>query len=56
MKIAMVVGEPLNPPVTEGGTRVPRRAARELTAELQKRLQDLFDEAEAKAAGRSLSA
>ena len=48
VKVTMVVGEPLHPPVIEGGTRAPRRAVRELTAELQKRLQDLFDEASAK--------
>jgi 1-acyl-sn-glycerol-3-phosphate acyltransferase len=49
VKLHMVVGEPLQPPVTEGGTRAPRRAVRELTTELQKRLQDLFDEAQARA-------
>jgi 1-acyl-sn-glycerol-3-phosphate acyltransferase len=55
VKLRMVVGKPLHPPVAEGSSRAPRRAVRELTAELQKRLQDLFDEAEAKASGRSLS-
>jgi 1-acyl-sn-glycerol-3-phosphate acyltransferase len=52
VKVTMVVGEPLNPPVTEDGARVPRRAVRELTAELQKRLQDLYDEAQAKVGAR----
>jgi 1-acyl-sn-glycerol-3-phosphate acyltransferase len=46
VKLRMVVGEPLHPPVTEGGTRAPRRAVRELTEELKGRLQVLFDEAE----------
>jgi 1-acyl-sn-glycerol-3-phosphate acyltransferase len=46
VKLRMVVGEPLHPPVTEGGTRAPRRAVRELTKELKGRLQVLFDEAE----------
>ena len=49
VKLTMVIGEPLHPPVTEGGARVPRRAVRELTAELQERLQQLFDEAQKKA-------
>lgn len=52
VKVTMVVGEPLHPPVTESGARTPRRAVRELTAELQKRLQDLFDEAQAKVGAR----
>ena len=52
VKVRIIVGEPLHPPVTEGGGRVPRRAVRELTAELQKRLQDLFDEAQAKVGAR----
>jgi 1-acyl-sn-glycerol-3-phosphate acyltransferase len=52
VKLTMVVGEPLSPPVTEGSARVPRRAVRELTAELQKRLQDLYDEAQAKVGAR----
>jgi 1-acyl-sn-glycerol-3-phosphate acyltransferase len=56
VKLRLVIGEPLHPPVTVGGARTPRRAVRELTAELRKRLQDLFDEAQAKAGGRSLSA
>jgi 1-acyl-sn-glycerol-3-phosphate acyltransferase len=48
VRVRMVVGEPLRPPATEGGARAPRRAVRELTVELQKRLQHLFDEAQAK--------
>jgi 1-acyl-sn-glycerol-3-phosphate acyltransferase len=51
VKVRMVIGKPLHPPATEGGARAPRRAVRELTVELQKRLQDLFDEAQSKAAG-----
>jgi 1-acyl-sn-glycerol-3-phosphate acyltransferase len=46
VQLRMVIGEPLHPPVTEGGTRAPRRAVRELTEELKGRLQVLFDEAE----------
>ena len=52
VKLALVVGEPLQPPVTEGGSRAPRRAVRELTAELSKRLQDLFDDAQTKVGAR----
>jgi 1-acyl-sn-glycerol-3-phosphate acyltransferase len=50
--VRIVIGEPLHPPVTDGSSRAPRRAVRELTAELAKRLQDLFDDASAKAAAR----
>ncbi len=46
-KIRLVVGEPIHPPVTEGAARAPRRAVRELTVELQCRIQALFDEAQA---------
>ena len=49
VKLRMVVGPPIHPPPSEGGARAPRRAVRELTAELQERLQQLFDEAQAKA-------
>ncbi len=47
--LRMVVGPPLHPPPSEGGARAPRRAVRELTAQLQGSLQQLFDEAQKKA-------
>ena len=53
VRLHMVIGEPLRPPVSEGGARAPRRAVRELTAELQDRLQQLFDDAQAKAGAGS---
>ncbi len=45
--IRLVVGEPLHPPVVEGGGRVPRRAVRELTQRLGEELQRMFDEVQA---------
>ncbi|HVM68070.1 MAG TPA: 1-acyl-sn-glycerol-3-phosphate acyltransferase, partial [Acidimicrobiales bacterium] len=39
-RIAMVIGDPILPPPAGRGSR---RAARELTAELQKKLQEVFD-------------
>jgi 1-acyl-sn-glycerol-3-phosphate acyltransferase len=50
--LRMVVGPPLHPPAGEAGARVPRRAVRELTTELQGRLQELFDAAQEKAGAR----
>ena len=49
-KIVLVVGEPLVPPPVEG--RVPRRVVSELTQRLHETLQQLFDEADAKAGAR----
>lgn len=55
VKVSVVVGEPILPPPPADGTdatgRVPRRQVRELTQELSKRLQDLFDEAQIAAGG-----
>jgi 1-acyl-sn-glycerol-3-phosphate acyltransferase len=48
VKIHIVVGKPLDPPVNAGG-RTSRRAVRELTEQLHVELQRLFDEAEEKA-------
>lgn len=47
VRVALVVGEPIWPVRTEGGPKAPRRAVRELTEQLQDRVQSLFDEAEA---------
>lgn len=49
-KIVLVVGEPIAPPAFEG--RVPRRVVGELTERLHTSLQQLFDEADAKAGVR----
>lgn len=46
VKITIVIGEPILPPVREEGDRVPRRVVKELSAELHRRIQDLFDEAQ----------
>ena len=48
VKIHIVVGKPLHPPVNAGG-RGSRRAVRELTEQLHVELQRLFEEAEEKA-------
>jgi 1-acyl-sn-glycerol-3-phosphate acyltransferase len=48
VRIAIVVGEPIEPPVGDG-RRGSRRAVRELTAQLHKQLQELFDSAQVKA-------
>ena len=44
-KIVVVVGEPVLPPVGDGSGRVKRRVVREMTDQLQARLQALYDEA-----------
>jgi len=44
-KIVLVVGEPVLPPVGDGSGRVKRRVVREMTEQLQARLQTLYDEA-----------
>jgi 1-acyl-sn-glycerol-3-phosphate acyltransferase len=49
VKIHLVVGPPLRPPVPEEGSRVPRRATKELTDTLHVELQRLFDVAEKRA-------
>jgi len=50
VRIAIVVGEPIDPPLTDG-RRGSRRAARELTEQLHKQLQVLFDAAQVRAGG-----
>jgi len=49
VKVHMIVGPPLEVTPPAPGERVPRRAIKELTEELVKALQALFDEAQAKA-------
>jgi 1-acyl-sn-glycerol-3-phosphate acyltransferase len=48
-KLVLVVGEPILPPLVDGGGRVPRSAVKDLTTRLQGELQLLFDEAQARA-------
>jgi 1-acyl-sn-glycerol-3-phosphate acyltransferase len=50
VKIHIVVGEALPPPAVAEGGRAPRRAVHELTEQLHDRLQELFDQAQARAA------
>lgn len=49
IRVVMVVGEPIRPPVVEG--RIPRRVIDELTERLRVSLQECFDEAQ-RLAGR----
>ncbi|MFP5316861.1 MAG: lysophospholipid acyltransferase family protein [Acidimicrobiia bacterium] len=49
VKIHVVVGPPIRPPVNEEGGRTPRRVLHELTHQLQDEVQRLFDEAQKKA-------
>jgi 1-acyl-sn-glycerol-3-phosphate acyltransferase len=44
-KVVLVVGEPVLPPVGDGTGRVKRRVVREMTEELQRRVQAAYDEA-----------
>lgn len=48
-KVALVVGEPMYPPVPEDGKRVKRSAMKAYNDELHARLQELFDQAQLKA-------
>jgi len=48
VRIAIIVGEPIDPPVTDG-RRGSRRAVHELTEQLHKQLQVLFDAAQVRA-------
>lgn len=48
-KVAIVIGEPIHPPVRGEGERVKRSAVRNLSDELRDRLQELFDEAQVRA-------
>lgn len=47
VKVVMVVRPPIHPPATAEGSRVPRRAVRELSARLRDEIQLAFDEARA---------
>jgi 1-acyl-sn-glycerol-3-phosphate acyltransferase len=47
VKVMMVVRAPIHPPVTAEGSRVPRRAVRELSERLRDEIQLAFDEARA---------
>lgn len=50
VKIHVIVGEPLRPaPIAEGARHPSRRAVKELTLQLQRVLQDLFDRAQRRA-------
>lgn len=49
VKVCVVVGEPLQPPAAAADTKAGRRAVRELSVELRRRLQLVFDEARVKA-------
>jgi 1-acyl-sn-glycerol-3-phosphate acyltransferase len=49
VKVVLVVGEPIPAPAGEDGGRPSRRAVREATAALQVAVQDLFDDAQARA-------
>jgi 1-acyl-sn-glycerol-3-phosphate acyltransferase len=51
-KLAIVVGEPLDPPAPSEGGRVSRRAVKQLTDQLRAEVQKLFDDAQSRA-GRS---
>ncbi len=48
-KVTVVIGEPLFPPIREGGGRVKRSQVKALTNELHDTLQKLFDEAQLRA-------
>ena len=52
VKVVMVVGDPILPPVRGPGERLPRRAVAEMTEQLGGELQSLFDRA-LKEAGRA---
>ena len=52
VKISIVVGEPIPPPARTESGRVGRSGVRALTAQLQERLQELYDEAQADVARR----
>jgi len=52
VKISIVVGEPIAPPTPTESGRVGRQGVRVLTGQLQQRLQELFDEAQADVAAR----
>lgn len=49
VKMTVVIGEPLYPPPKPESGRVSRKAVRQLTSELSRRVQELFDEAQERA-------
>jgi 1-acyl-sn-glycerol-3-phosphate acyltransferase len=49
VKVAIVIGKPLVPPARPEGSRVPRRVVAEMTEQLHEDLQELFDQARARA-------
>jgi len=49
VKVVIVLGEPIHPPATEPGARVPRRVVREVSEQLKDAVQAAFDEARARA-------
>jgi 1-acyl-sn-glycerol-3-phosphate acyltransferase len=49
VKVVIVLREPVRPPVTEPGARVPRRVVRELSERLRDEVQLAFDDARARA-------
>ena len=52
VRISIVIGEPIPPPAPTESGRVGRKGVRALTEQLQRRLQELFDEAQADVAAR----
>ena len=48
-KVHIVVGRPIYPLATESGSRVPMRVVKEITAQLQGDIQELFDRAQRRA-------
>ena len=51
-KVTLLVGPPIEPPPVAAGARVSRRAVRELSEQLRKEIQRLFDEAQDLAGAR----
>lgn len=49
VRVAIIVGEPIFPPARPPGARVPRRQVVEVTEQLHRELQKLFDQAQARA-------
>jgi 1-acyl-sn-glycerol-3-phosphate acyltransferase len=49
VKLVLVVGDPIEAPAPTEGGRVPRSAVTQMTADLHRVLQDLFDEAQVRA-------
>lgn len=49
VKVTLVIGEPIDPPVAPEGGRLPRSAVHQLTEQLHTEVQRLFDAAQARA-------